>query len=402
VTTEQAHGGRRAARARSNAWHLLGVAVAAQVGVSVIDQGLPTLTGFIKADLGISAAVAGLTVSSFAVGKVLGSYAAGVAADRVGERRILTFGALAAAAFVVLAAATPFPYFPLLLVLAGVAGSASTPAGGRLVLLAFPRNRHGLALSIRQTGIPLGGLIAAATLPWLAGLWSWRWSLVVAAAIAVVAVVPLTLLRRDSAPADDELARRPVPARSLRDRNLVLLTLWSCLVVTGQYAVLAFLALDLHQRIGLSLERGSLVVALANASGIAGRVAWGAVSDRALAHGRKPLLLVLTGACLVAALALFLAPRSTPTAVLAALGVLAGLTLIGYQGLWITMVAEVAGPERVGTATGFAVTFVTVAIALSPPLYGLVADVAGSYRAIWAALSAVLALAFIPALLIRE
>jgi predicted MFS family arabinose efflux permease len=402
VKTEEAYGGRRAARARSNVWHLLGVAVAAQVGVSVIDQGLPTLTGFIKADLGISAAVAGLTVSSFAVGKILGSYAAGVTADRVGERRILTFGALAAAAFVVLAAATPFPYFALLLVLAGVAGSASTPAGGRLVLLAFPRNRHGLALSIRQTGIPLGGLIAAATLPWLAGLWTWRWSLVVAAAIAVIAVVPLTLLRRDPAPADDERPLNPVPARSLRDRNLILLTAWSCLVVTGQYAVLAFLALDLHQRIGLSLERGSLVVALANASGIAGRVAWGAVSDRALAHGRKPLLLVLTGACLVAALALFVAPRSTPTVVLAALGVLAGLTLIGYQGLWITMVAEVAGPERVGAATGFAVTFVTVAIALSPPLYGLIADVAGSYRAIWAALSAVLALAFVPALLIRE
>jgi cyanate permease len=39
---------------------------------------------------------------------------------------------------------------------------------------------------------------------------------------------------------------------------------------------------------------------------------------------------------------------------------------------------------------------------LSPPLYGLVADVAGSYRAIWAALACVLLVALVPALLLRE
>jgi predicted MFS family arabinose efflux permease len=66
------------------------------------------------------------------------------------------------------------------------------------------------------------------------------------------------------------------------------------------------------------------------------------------------------------------------------------------------MVAEAAGPARVGAATGFAVTFVTIAIACTAPVYGLVADLAGSYRAIWAALSLVLALAFVPASLVRE
>lgn len=401
MTSEPAHGEQGAVRARSNAWHVLGVAVAAQVGVSVMDQGIPTLTGFIKSDLGLSAAAAGLTVASFAFGRIFGAYAAGVAADRVGERRVMLLGALLAAALVALAAATPFPFFTLLFALGGAAGASSTPAGGRLVLLAFPRNRHGLALGIRQTGIPIGGLIAAATLPWFAGLTTWRWSLVLAAGMAVLLVVPLSRLRDDRT--SDELpVDRPVAARLRHDRNLVLLTLWSCLVVTGQYALLAFLALDLHQRIGLSLERGSLLVALANASGIAGRVAWGGVSDRALAHGRKPLLLVLTAGCLVAALALFAAPRSASTAEMAGIAILAGLTLIGYQGLWITMVAEVAGPVRVGAATGFAVTFVGLAIALSPPLYGLVADIAGTYRAIWAVLSVVLAVAFIPALLIRE
>jgi cyanate permease len=68
----------------------------------------------------------------------------------------------------------------------------------------------------------------------------------------------------------------------------------------------------------------------------------------------------------------------------------------------VTMVAEAAGPQRAGAATGFSVTFVAASIAISPSLYGLVADLAGSYRAIWAALACVLVVAFVPAALVRE
>jgi hypothetical protein len=35
-------------------------------------------------------------------------------------------------------------------------------------------------------------------------------------------------------------------------------------------------------------------------------------------------------------------------------------------------------------------------------LYGLVADLAGTYRAIWAALAVVLVVALLPAMLVRE
>jgi MFS family permease len=386
------------AERRAGPWGVLGVALAAQVGTSVIDQGIPTLTGFVKADLGLSAATAGLAVSAFAFGKIFGSYVAGVAADRLGERRVLVFGGLATASFVALAVTLPLAGLFVLLILAGTAGAASTPAGGRLVLLAFPRNRHGLALGIRQTGIPIGGLVAAAILPWVAHASGWRWSLVVAACMTAALVVPLALT-----PIERDRELEVVHGRSpMRDRNVRLLTVWGCLVVSGQYAVLAFLALDLHRSAGLTLASASLLVAVANASGIVGRVAWGALSDRALARGRKPLLLVLTGAGLAGSLLLLATPRSAPTAVLALVAAFVGLALIGYQGLWVTMVAEAAGPERVGAATGFAITFVTMSIALSPPLYGAVADAAGTYRAIWAALAGVLALAFVPAALIRE
>jgi predicted MFS family arabinose efflux permease len=385
----------------TNPWRILGLAVLAQFGVSVVDQGLPALNGFVKAELGVSAALAGLAVSSFAFGKIFGSYAAGVAADRLGERRVIVSGAAAVGVLAVCAAAAPDALLFPVLFIAGLASSTSTPAGGRLVLLAFPRDRHGLALSIRQCGIPAGGLVAAALLPWIAHLWSWRWSLAAAGAITITTVLPLASspLERSYELEAHSTGGSESPAR---DRNIRLLTLWGCLVVTGQYAVIAFLALDLHHSAGLSLASASLLVALANGAGILGRVFWGAVSDRALARGRKPLLLLLNATGLAAAVALLATPRSAPVGVFAVLAAFAGFALIGYQGLWITLVAELAGPRRVGAATGFAVTFVQAAIALTPPLYGLVADLSGSYRTIWAALICVLLVAFVPAAYMRE
>ena len=386
-------------RARAGPWRILAVALVSQTGISVVDQGIPSLTGFIKADLGISAAAAGLAVSAFTFGRIFGAYAAGEAADRVGERRVLIFGSLATGALVGLAG-MPLPALFALLVLWGVASAASTPAGGRLVLVAFPREQRGLALGLRQTGIPIGGLISAALLPWIAHAWGWRWGLALAGAIAAIAVLPLVLAAVERVELPH--VERHLTGNPARNRNVRLLTAWGCLVVSGQYALLAFLALDLRQSAGLTLATGSLLVAVAQAAGIVGRVAWGAVSDRALGYGRKPLLLVLTVVGLIGTLALLATPRSAPVAVFVPVAALAGLALIGYQGLMVTMVAEAAGPQRAGAATGFSVTFVAASIAISPSLYGLVADLAGSYRAIWAALACVLVVAFVPATLVRE
>ena len=84
-------------RAERSPWTILGLAVGMQFGVSLIDQGVITLTGFIKLDLGLSAFVTGLVVASFGLGRIAGAYAAGVAADRLGEQRTLLVGGLATA-----------------------------------------------------------------------------------------------------------------------------------------------------------------------------------------------------------------------------------------------------------------------------------------------------------------
>lgn len=390
----------RQRRVASNAWLLLAGALFIQVGVSVVDQGLPALTGFIKTETGLSAAAAGLFVSSFVLGRCFGSYAAGVAADRLGERHVLIAGGSATGVLIIIAAATPIPGIFAALFVAGLASAVATPAGGRLVLASFPRTHQGFALGLRQTGVPIGGVIAAVILPWIAHAAGWRWALAAAGCIAIASVLPLVVWKDEPRP--DMAAKAPSGFKVSRNRNIRLLTIWASMLVSGQYAVLTFLALDLHQRMGLGLAAASAFVAVAQAGGIAGRVGWGALSDRLLSYGRKPLLLALTAVGFVGVASLYALPAASSAGLIAAVSALVGIGVIGFQGLFIVMIADAAGPVHVGAATGWSVTFVQLAVVVASPLYGFVADWSGSYHTIFAVLTVVLALAFIPAALVRE
>lgn len=162
-----------------------------------------------------------------------------------------------------------------------------------------------------------------------------------------------------------------------RNRNIVLLTVWGAVFVSSQFALLAFLALDLHQRARRTLAVGSLFVVVAQAGGLAGRIGWGS-SATGCSRGRKPLLHVVTNVALGAVLLLAALPASAPPAAIVAVVALADVGLIGFQGLWITLVAESAHSARVGAATGAATAGPLLAAGAAVPLLVLFADLSGS------------------------
>ncbi len=61
-----------AAHGRPSPVRLLVAAVIAQTGISFLEQGIPTLSVFVKHDLGLSATEAGLIVSVVGVGRLSG------------------------------------------------------------------------------------------------------------------------------------------------------------------------------------------------------------------------------------------------------------------------------------------------------------------------------------------
>jgi sugar phosphate permease len=221
-------------------------------------------------------------------------------------------------------------------------------ASGRAVMHWFRPDERGLALGIRQTAIPLGGLVVAIVLPGLAAAGGSEAAfLFLAACSAVGALVGGLVLRgRDGA---DELEVESV-VRMLRDGRLWRLSLGSALYLYAQVAVIGFGVLFLHDEHGLSASDAALVIAAAQILAIGFRIGAGRWSDLL---GSRVVPMRRAGLALAAALVLTAALADGPLWLLVPAVALAGGLSMAWNGLSFTAAAELAGSARSGAAIGF-------------------------------------------------
>src|ERR1700722_2231432 len=117
---------------------------------------------------GFSLELAGILVACPTAGLLLTLIGWGAAADRWGERIVLSAGlGLAGLILLVTRDVRGVAGLGVGLALAGAAGGSVFAASGRLILGWFARRERGLAMGIRQSAQPLGVAIAALTLPTL-------------------------------------------------------------------------------------------------------------------------------------------------------------------------------------------------------------------------------------------
>ena len=150
-------------------WVVLAGGTLAQASFSAVAVGLPALAPALRAEYGLSLADTGVVLGAIGIGMLLTLLPWGLLADRVRERVVIGAGLLGAAAALAATATTAtFTALVLLLALAGALGASVNGASGRAVMGWFGEEERGLALGIRQTAIPIGGAVSAASLPWLA------------------------------------------------------------------------------------------------------------------------------------------------------------------------------------------------------------------------------------------
>src|SRR5205085_11411641 len=157
-------------------------------------------------------------------------------ADRVGERLVLGVGLVACAVALVAAGhAGSFESLILLVGLAGAAGASVNAASGRAVMQWFPAAERGFALGVRQTAIPLGGLIAALVLPML-GL---RHAFIFLAALCVAgAAFGVAVIRDRKGHSEDDVLEPRGLGATLRDHRLWLLCTGSSFYLVAQLALI--------------------------------------------------------------------------------------------------------------------------------------------------------------------
>lgn len=353
--------------------------------------GVGTLAAFVQTDLDLSGTQTGLLVTAVGLVPLFALLPVGRMLDRYGERWLVAAGALVLGCGVALATAQEgYAAVMALLLLGGTGYATAQPGGSSAVAGWFTGPRRGLAMGIRQTGLPLGGALSAAILPTLAERTDWRTALMFAGAVTVAGALVFTSVYRDHprpAPSDGTWwldLRRLLGVRELRP------VLWAGTAhVATQFATVAYLLPYLRDRQGIGFAVGGGCLFAAQIAGVVGRVALARWSDSFGAGRRlRPVVLsVLVTAAGTATLAML---PSTRLVILVGLMVVYGFFAFGWYGPWVVHVADVAPDDATGLTLALAMTGNQLGIVTGPPLFGAVADLTGGYTAPWLMLTAIL------------
>jgi predicted MFS family arabinose efflux permease len=257
-----------------------------------------------------------------------------------------------------------------------------------------------MVFSIKQTGVPVGGVVAGLAVPALTEGAGAAWAMVAIAALCVLAAAAgawlrtsLDTLREPAAPMP-RLLRLFEPVRFVA-AHPVLFTLATCSFVFSavQVCVTSYSVTFLTHDLRWTLVAAGGALAVAQIAGVVGRIAWGAVADR---HGdARPVLLALAGAmALCGVVAAVFDAGSAHLRVIALLAVY-GATAIGWNGVFLATIARVVPIGQAAQATSGSLFFTYFGVVVGPPVFGLVASALGGLGAAFATLALPLAWALL-------
>lgn len=350
------------------------VAAFAQGSTAACFLGLPAISPQLREYFRLDLAGVGVLLGAMNLGIMCTLVAWGAAADRRGERMIMTLGLAGSAVCLLLAALAPDATGAGVALLgAGALGASANAASGKAVLQWF-RSGRGLVMGVRQTATPLGAALAALMLPMLAVNGRPPGAFVGLAVLSATAAGATALWIREP-PGMVRPGHRNREVGTLRqvllDRRLLRLCLAGGLLVVPQFTGTTLMVALLHDHRGLGLTAASALLAVTQVLGGAGRLGAGAWSDT-VGSRLRPLRFValLTAVGFVASALLDFAPVAVLTLALVPAAALA----ISWNGLAFTAAGEMAPPGRSGTALGMQNTANYLSAAVTPAAAGWVAS----------------------------
>ena len=328
----------------------------------------------IRADLGISLTGIGLITSAIFLGAAVASTPAGHLTDRIGAVRLLALAMVAVAVTELVAAVSPWVWlFVVGMFGVGLAYGCITPPTNVIVRGAADGANQGLVMSAKQIGVSLGGLIAGLTLPELADRFGWRLSLLApvvgALIIAALVVVSRDNLKRQVGPR----AERAEVMEKLRIRYGWRLGVggFGFLMAGVQQGFMAYTTLFLTDAHGYGLAIAGVSFAVMMVGGTVGRLGWAVISDRWFRGNRWTGLLLTSVVAAVGLVGMALLPTGP---LLWPCFVLVGLSSIGWNGVFLALVANSVPSTHVGRLSGWSLRCVFSGVVIIPPILGYLAE----------------------------
>ena len=360
------------------------------VGVTTVVQALATMCTMIPAAiapemaqaLGVPASLIGFQVSLVYLGAMATSVIGGLGVRWLGAIRTSQWALGFAGAGVLLAAAPSLVGLAVGSVLIGFGYGLTNPAGAHLLMrISKPENRN-LIFSVKQTGVPLGGIAAGLAAAPLALAFGWQWALLAGGAATLAFLAMIQPLRRawdEDRDPSVSLLRDPMGDFRLVWRHPVLrrMSMASFCFSAVQVSLTTFAVTMLVEDIHFGLVQAGVVLSVVLVAGGSGRLFWGWIADRVGDANR-----VLLGVALIAASAglmtVFL-DAGTGRTVLYGVLCLFGLSAIGWNGVFLAEIARLAPSGRIGSATGGALVPTYAGVLVGPASFAGIYWLAGQY-----------------------
>lgn len=351
-----------------------------QCVVSMVSMAPPVMAREIAPRLGLSPRIAGLYVALVYGNAIFSNSLSASLITRLGALRT-TFACVVVSGFGLALLAIPHVGASLLATaIIGLSYGPLTPTSSHV--LARYRSDSGMAflLSVRQTSVPMGGVLAGFVAPPLVLAFGAGAACLfmggVTATLGAVVWLALSVVRNEL----PDNRRKPIrsffePVQFiLRRPGLASLATSSVVYSAMQLILSSFLVLFLTTA-GLDLVVAGALLSASQLAGVAGRLGWGFVADRLAA----PRLLLL-GIALLMSIAAALMSRFTaewPLGAIAAVVVLLGATASGWNGVFLAEIIRDVKPAEVGLATSGSLFFAYVGTVLGPSLFGTLARTVG-------------------------
>jgi len=353
---------------------------------------VPAMAPAMAQSLNVSPTLIGLYIAVVYAGAMLASLMSGPWVLRWGAIRVSQLGLLVCAAGLVLLAAAPGAVSALVgAFLIGVGYGPITPASSHLLARTTPPDRVSLVFSIKQTGVPLGGVMAGALVPGLL-VWGGTDAALLAVAVGNLVCAVIAQPMREALDADREPGR-PLGVASITgpirlvvsQPQLAQLTSFSFVFSAVQMCLATYLVTYLHSALGYSLVVAGVVLSTAQVGGVVGRVLWGYMADRWLGPRRMlAALAVLMALCCAITAALQV---GGPLVLVLVLMAAFGASATGWNGVYLAEVARLAPAGQASAATGGALSVTFLGVVLGPVLFGTLSGAFDSYRAGYLALA---------------
>ncbi|MEC8028455.1 MAG: MFS transporter, partial [Pseudomonadota bacterium] len=265
----------------------------------------------------------------------------------------------------------------------GLSTAFSTPASSDILSRFAPPRHAPLIFSIKQTGVPLGGIIAGFLIPFLAEGHGWQAVFYVPVAICLTMALLMQPLRGlyDSNRDPNFQFRLDAGLKTLRAvvapgpfRGLTLATFTFCGLqgVFGGFFV-AFLVKGLD----FSLVAAGAIFAWAQIAAIFGRIFWGWLAG--MKPGARPVLATLGLAMGICSMILVLVTPGWTAFWVTVIALAYSATAISWHGVILAEISNLSQPRAVATNTGGVLAFATAGQIIYPAIFGALLSLTGGF-----------------------